>query len=155
MATAAPRTFYRILRLHQLVTTVLDETLEPLSLTSRQYTVLSMIRRTAPVTSAELARRLDISAQSMGESHGMLERKGLISRSPSPANKRQILLVLTPEGKKLLQKADRVVERAEREFLKSLAPGRLEQFEATIAQLRAAHGVAIPSGPSTDAESAA
>lgn len=147
MPTAAPRTFYRILRLHQLVTTVLDASLEPLALTSRQYTVLSMIRRTAPVTSADLARRLDISAQSMGESHGMLERKGLISRSPSPANKRQILLVLTPEGKKLLQKADRVVARAETEFLKSLTPERLAHFEDTIARLRAAHGTPIALPP--------
>lgn len=143
MATAAPRTFYRIMRLHQLVTTTLDEALEPLAITSRQYTVLAMIRRTAPVTSADLARRLGISAQSMGESHGVLERKGFISRSPSPANKRQILLVLTPEGKKVLQKADRLTDRAEQAFLKSLSPDDLAQFEHTIGQLRAAHGTVI------------
>ncbi len=140
---STPHTFYRILRLKQLVGVALDNALESSVLTTHQYTILSMVRRWAPVTSAELARLLQISAQSMGESLKSLEDKGYISRSTSPANKRMILFVVTPEGKRAATKADRLVARAEEVFFACLSPRELADFEKAVATVRAHHEPAL------------
>jgi DNA-binding MarR family transcriptional regulator len=132
----SPRTFYRILRLKHVVAVFMEEALEPASLTANQYTVMSMVRRLAPVTSAELARRLQISAQSMGESLKGLEARGLVSRSLSPANRRLILFVLTPEGKKIMAKADKLVARAEDLFFSCLSEDALKSFKESLSTLR-------------------
>ncbi|MCC2677192.1 MAG: transcriptional regulator [Ramlibacter sp.] len=136
---SSPRTFYRILRLKHAVAVVMEEALAPAGLTANQYTVLSMVRRMAPVTSAELARKLQISAQSMGESLKALEARALVSRSTSPANKRMVLFVLSPEGKKITLKADKLVAKAEERFLSCLAPEALRSFEESLGTLRARH----------------
>jgi DNA-binding MarR family transcriptional regulator len=136
---SSPRTFYRILRLKHVVAVVMEEALAPAELTANQYTVLSMVRRMAPVTSAELARKLQISAQSMGESLKTLEARSLVSRSASPANKRMVLFVLSPEGKKIALKADKLVAKAEERFLSCLPPEALRSFEESLGTLRARH----------------
>lgn len=138
---SSPRIFYRILRLKQIVAVSMEEALKPVGLTANQYTVLTLVRRFAPVTSAELARKLQISAQSMGESLKSLESRGLVSRSVSPANQRQVLFVLTPEGKKLTLKADKLVAREEDRFIASLAPGAAAALEQALATLRNQHGL--------------
>ena len=133
---SSPRLFYRILRLKQVVGVRMEETLKPVGLTAGQYTVLTLVRRFAPVTSAELARKMQISAQSMGESLKTLETRELVSRSVSPANRRQVLFVLTSAGKKLTLKADKVIAREEERFLASLTPGAAAALNQALETLR-------------------
>jgi DNA-binding MarR family transcriptional regulator len=138
---SSPRIFYRILRLKQIVAVSMEEALKPAGLTANQYTILTLVRRFAPVTSAVLARKLQISAQSMGESLKSLDSRALVSRSVSPANRRQVLFVLTPEGKKLTLKADKLVAREEDRFIASLAPGAAAALEQALTTLRSQHGM--------------
>jgi DNA-binding MarR family transcriptional regulator len=151
----SPRIFYRILRLKQIVAVSMEEALKPAGLTANQYTVLTLVRRFAPVTSAELARKLQISAQSMGESLKSLESRGLVSRSVSPANRRQVLFVLTAEGKKLTLKADKLVAREEERFMSSLTPGAAAALEQALATLRSQQALPAESQAEKHAETAA
>lgn len=141
---SAPHSFYRILRLKHVVGIFMEEALGPAGLTSHQYTVLSLIRRMGPVNSAELARKLQISAQSMGESLKALEGRGLISRNISPLNRRIVLVALTVEGKKTMTKGDRLVAKAEERFFDCLTPDSRRHLEESLATLRSQHSVGPP-----------
>jgi DNA-binding MarR family transcriptional regulator len=132
----SPRTFYLVMRLHQLVSECLEEALVPVGLTASQYTVLSLVRRHAPITSAELARRLRISAQSTGESVKALETKLLIERYGIEENKRVLVLKLTAQGRRLLTRAGKLVAEAEDRFFGALEPAERESLEAAVVRLR-------------------
>jgi DNA-binding MarR family transcriptional regulator len=67
-------------------------------LSGPQLTALSRLDRQGPVTTAELARREQISPHAMGATIASLEDLGLVARSADPADGRRSILSLTPEG---------------------------------------------------------
>jgi DNA-binding MarR family transcriptional regulator len=136
--SASPRAFYQILRLHQLVSNCLDEALQPAALTAHQYTILSLVRNMAPTTSALVARRLQISAQSTGETLKTLEARGMVERGESAENKRLVLFTLTPEGKRLALRADRLVAKAEAAFFECIDAPALQSLQDSIQRIRTA-----------------
>ncbi len=133
---SSPRAFYQVLRLHQLVSACLDESLEGASLTAAQYTMLSLVRRLGPTTSAQLARWLRVSAQSAGEMLKSLEARGWIQRGESATNKRIVLLSMTASGKRVIQRADLLVSAAEERFFAVLSQRERTGFDRTVQRLR-------------------
>jgi DNA-binding MarR family transcriptional regulator len=67
-------------------------------LTSPQLTALSRLDRLGVMTTADLARREQISPQAMGATILSLEKLGLVARSEDPADARRQVLNLTSEG---------------------------------------------------------
>jgi DNA-binding MarR family transcriptional regulator len=67
-------------------------------LTGPQLTVLSRIDRLGPVTTAELARREQLTPQAMGITVTSLEQRGLVARSADASDGRRSILSLTPSG---------------------------------------------------------
>jgi DNA-binding MarR family transcriptional regulator len=67
-------------------------------LSSPQLTALSRLDRLGPATTAELARREQISPQAMGATIASLEKLGLVVRSADAADGRLSILGLTPDG---------------------------------------------------------
>lgn len=67
-----------------------------------EMTVLARLDRDGPTTSAELARREQISPQSMGATIATLCERGLLAREPDPTDGRRITLRPTPAGKRIL-----------------------------------------------------
>jgi DNA-binding MarR family transcriptional regulator len=63
-----------------------------------QLTALSRLDRLGAMTTAELARREQISPQSMGATIAGLEKLGLVARNADAADGRLSILGLTPEG---------------------------------------------------------
>jgi DNA-binding MarR family transcriptional regulator len=131
-----PRVFYRVLRLHQAVSTRIEAALASVKLTANQYTVLSLIRRHAPVSSAEIARMLGITAQSAGECIKALEARDLVARNPLPENRRAHALSVTSAGGRALARSDKLVLAAEADFVAHLTPAERVAFEETIQRLR-------------------
>jgi DNA-binding MarR family transcriptional regulator len=68
-------------------------------LTAPQVTALSRIDRLGPLTTAELARREQITPQAMGATIASLERLGLVARIADAADGRRSILSLTPPGR--------------------------------------------------------
>ncbi len=132
-----PRTFYQVLRLYQLVTDRLAAVLAPAGLTPSQFTVLSMVRDMAPVTSASLARRIGVTAQSAGETVKALTERGLLNRHTAPEHRRLVMLTLSPAGKRTLTRANAIVAAAERELFSCLEPAVFRAFEQSIQRVRA------------------
>ena len=68
-------------------------------LSAPQLTALSRIDRLGPVTTAELARREQITPQAMGVTVASLERRGLVARGADASDGRRSILSLTPSGR--------------------------------------------------------
>ncbi len=75
-----------------------QETLADGDLTVPQLTALSRLDRLGPATTAELARREQITPQAMGATVASLEQRGLVTRQPDAVDGRRSILSLTPEG---------------------------------------------------------
>jgi len=67
-----------------------------------QLTVLARLDREGPASVSDLAAAERMRPQSMAQTVGDLERAGLVSRRPDPADKRRQFVALTAAGRKLL-----------------------------------------------------
>ncbi len=96
-----------------------------------QASALARLDRDGPATGGELAKREQISAQSMGATLGVLEDRGLIARSPDPSDARRVVMSVTDAGRRVM--THRRSEHAEK-LAEALSAGftqtELEQLEA-------------------------
>ena len=129
------RTSYLIRRAQLLVYTNLTECLRAYGLTPIQYMMLSLSRRGGEMSSADLARRFSIAPQSVNEMIAALQRKKLIVRRTTRENRRILRISLTPEGKQLLRKCDRQVDRMEKRLFAPLSQTELADLRAGLVTL--------------------
>lgn len=133
------RAFFYIQQVEQLVRRRVDECLQPEGVTAGQYMVLNLIVHHEPVSSADLARRASMTAQSMGEFIKTLEAKGLIARNGDPVNRRVIQVTSTPAGRKVLVRCEAKVDQAEREFFNCLSGEEVANLRFLMSRVRSAH----------------
>jgi len=67
-----------------------------------KLSILGMLYRSGPVTATDLAIRERIRPQSLTRLLANLEEQGLVSKEEDTADRRRLLIVITPEGKKAL-----------------------------------------------------
>jgi DNA-binding MarR family transcriptional regulator len=99
----------QVLRLSGLLTAAGDALAEPAGQTSARWQVLAGAEH-APMTVAQIARRLGLARQSVQRVSDLLEREGLVAYEDNPDDQRAQLLELTPRGRSALatiQKAQR------------------------------------------------
>jgi DNA-binding MarR family transcriptional regulator len=130
--TKTARTSYLIRRAQLLVYANLTECLRADDLTPIQYMMLSLSRRGGEMSSADLARRFSIAPQSVNEMIAALQRKKLIARRTTRENRRILRISLTPEGKQLLRKCDRQVDRMEKRLFAPLSQAELAALRAGL-----------------------
>ena len=80
----------------------LDEICRPAGITALQYTALTVLERHADLTAAHLARHSFVTQQSMAEMVTVLLDLGLVERHRDPADRRRLVIALTPPGRRLL-----------------------------------------------------
>ncbi len=124
----APLTLYLVKRLELAIRALLDDALRELGLTTLQYTALTVLEASGPLSSAQLARRSFLRPQTMHEMVLALEKRGLIERTPKPDNKRVLMASLTGTGRALLAGCAPAVGEVERELLADLSPGQRATF---------------------------
>jgi DNA-binding MarR family transcriptional regulator len=108
---------------------------EGLGVTSRQVTLLWLIRNHPGLSLRELAAEERISAPALSGHVDRLEKAGLIGRVRDGVDRRRVGLTLTDEGARLLKRvrARRTSWLADR--LKGLDPSDLEAIETAIQPL--------------------
>lgn len=112
----------------------INERLADFGLTRNSWDVLASLRRTGPpyrLSPTELYRALMRSSGAMTHRLGELERAGLITRVPDPADGRGLLVELTPKGLELVDRVAPAHLERERELLAPLT----EHEQATLAAL--------------------
>jgi DNA-binding MarR family transcriptional regulator len=80
----------------------LDDLTRPAGLTALQYTALTVLERHPDLTAAHLARHSFVTAQSMADMVTTLLERRLIERHRDVADRRRLVIALTPEGERLL-----------------------------------------------------
>jgi DNA-binding MarR family transcriptional regulator len=134
--TLSPENIARDLRpvLLRLARELRKET-EQLGITSRQATLLWLVKRGPGLSLAELAAEEGISAPAMSGHVDRLERAGLLERVRSSDDRRRVGLRLTGEGERLMRRvrARRTTWLADR--LKALEPRDLEAIELAVPAL--------------------
>ena len=136
----AARDFFYIQQVELLARRALDDTLQSEGLTAGQYMALSLVVRHEPTSSASLARRARMTAQSMGEFIKALEYKGLVEKRSGLDNRRINHISSTPTGRKVLAQSDQRVDQAERLFFDCLAGDEYARFRQILGRLRPLRG---------------
>ncbi|WP_081617094.1 MarR family winged helix-turn-helix transcriptional regulator [Wenxinia marina] len=123
-----------------MIRRALDDGLRPHGLNGLQYTILTLVRDRGQMSSAELSRRFFVTPQTMNESVTALERRGLIVRRESEANRRILLAEVTDEARALLRECDGIADAAERAVFGDMDRAETERLNdllrARIARLR-------------------
>lgn len=114
----------------------LEEVLEPSGITAAQYAALTSLERHPGLTAAALARHSFVTAQTTAQLVRGLEERGLILREPDPKSKRQVLLALSPAGRRLLDELREPVRAIERRMVSSLGPAEAAQLQAALEAIR-------------------
>lgn len=131
-AADQPRTAYLVKRLESALRSRLDAAVKPYGLTATQYTALAALRTSPGQSSAQLARRSFVSAQTMQEMVVALERRGLVSRAPSPTNRRVLRIDLSARGEAILRDLDDEVDDIEQAMLADLEPQHVETLRHAL-----------------------
>lgn len=109
----------------------LDELTRPAGLTALQYTALTVLERHPDLTAARLARNSFVTAQSMADMVTALLDRGLIDRHRDPRDRRRLVLSLTDDGRRLLDRLRPGVTALETRMLAQLpatAPAELRRL---------------------------
>ncbi len=100
-------------------------------LTLPESSALVRLDRGGPTTPSELAKREQISPQSMGATLAALEARGLVGRRPDPRDGRRVVLSVTEAGRAvLLDKRNARAEQLAQALSAGFTPAELRQLMA-------------------------
>ncbi len=102
-----------IKRAEQALISAKSRALKATGLTVPQYAALLMLAQKPGISGAELARLCLVTPQTMASVLTNLERKGLVHREPSVVHSQVLVSKLTPAGRGLLRRADRLAVSVE------------------------------------------
>jgi DNA-binding MarR family transcriptional regulator len=106
--------------------------LKPLELGLPEYVCLRILSNQPGLTSAELARGTNVSAQAANQVLRALEERGALSRPAVTPSGRAMPAQLTRRGKALLKRADVAVHRAEQRILTRLTDEQQNQLKQLL-----------------------
>lgn len=99
----------------------MDAVLQQQGLTTPQYAALSILSRTPGLSSAQLARRAFVTAQSMQVMVAAFMRNGLVYREPDERNPRVLHLYLTELGEEIFARCQEAADELEERMVAGLA----------------------------------
>jgi DNA-binding MarR family transcriptional regulator len=100
---------------------IIEDALQAIDVTPRQFLVLAFAGGDEPLSQTELSARLGLDPTIVLGVIDALENRGAIRRTRDPADRRRSLVEITAGGRRLHAKATAAVAAAEREFLAPLA----------------------------------
>lgn len=108
------------------------ESLSPLGLTMRQFAVLRALSANEGMSQAALGESLQIDASSIVLVLDECQKSGWTQRRPSPTDRRRYALHLTPDGRRVLTRAQEAASGAEAELFAPLAPAQRAQLQELL-----------------------
>ncbi|WP_262056872.1 MarR family winged helix-turn-helix transcriptional regulator [Streptomyces sp. STR69] len=131
---APPSLLYMVKQVELVVRSRLDELVRPYGITALQYTALTVLERHDGLSAAQLARDSFVTAQSIADLVRSLEGRGLIRRERNPRNRRELLILLTGEGRELLAGCAGAVRALEERMVRELTAHQSEQFRQALSK---------------------
>ncbi len=127
-----PRTTYLVKQLELAIRAEMDAIAGEFGVTALQYTALSVLARHPGLSAAQMAQRSFVSPQAGNEMVKILERKGLITRTPDAANRHIRRINLTPDGQAVLSECDASIDRLEARMLDPLERADVEALRQAL-----------------------
>ena len=115
---------YELKQAQQALSRLMEQALAELDLTLPEYAALRALEDLPGLSSAELARRSFVTAQTMNDVVLSLERSGLVARPPRPQHGRIRQARLTAAGRSRVASARRRVRAIEDRMVSSLTPAQ-------------------------------
>ncbi|MFE6821470.1 MarR family winged helix-turn-helix transcriptional regulator [Streptomyces sp. NPDC057690] len=131
---APPSLLYMVKQVELVVRSHLDELVRPSGITALQYTALTVLERHDGLSAAQLARDSFVTAQSIADLVRSLETRGLIRRERNPRNRRELLILLTTEGRELLDRHAGPVRELEERMVAELTAHQAEQLRTALSK---------------------
>ncbi|MEV5719121.1 MarR family winged helix-turn-helix transcriptional regulator [Amycolatopsis mediterranei] len=148
---ATPSTLlYLVKQVELSVRAGLDALVRPADITTLQYTALTVLERHPDLTAARLARHSFVTDQSMADMVTTLLNRGLIERHRDPADRRRLVIALTPAGQRLLDELRPQVAALQDRMLSLLSDGQAGELQRSLELCRRAlleHGVESDPAP--------
>ena len=137
-----PRVLYLIKRMEIESAARMADAMQQYNLTPIQYAILYFVDHDKGdfFSSSQLSRRFSMTAQSMNEFVGVLEKKRLLKKTTDPSHKRILRIALTAKGKKTLKDCNRKSDVVEEKFLEKLTKRQTEIFRDLIGKIMDYHG---------------
>jgi MarR family transcriptional regulator, lower aerobic nicotinate degradation pathway regulator len=102
-----------------------------------EFAVLHHLDALGPIAQRDLALALRIQPSNLVALLDQLEDRGLIRRSPDPADRRRHRVELTAGGRRTLKRAREATARAENDLLRPLSAAERRQLRALLVRLTA------------------
>ncbi|MFG2282616.1 MarR family winged helix-turn-helix transcriptional regulator [Streptomyces asoensis] len=131
---APPSLLYMVKQVELVVRSHLDELVRPSGITALQYTALTVLERHDGLSAAQLARDSFVTAQSIADLVRSLEGRGLVRRERNPRNRRELLILLTEEGRELLDRHSGPVRELEERMVRELTAHQTEQLRTALSK---------------------
>jgi DNA-binding MarR family transcriptional regulator len=137
----AGQLFFRIWRASHTQTAA---ALQAIGLTPALFAVLNYLRAREGAIQQQIGSAMGIDPSTMVSLVDQLERDGLAKRRPHPQDRRAREVLITPKGRRTLQRARELAEEVEGDVLQGLSPAERRQL---VALLRKAFAAAPPQPP--------
>lgn len=118
---ASPRLGYLLKHAALRYLTLTTAALQPLGIHPNEWAALNCLHEQHGLSQREAAELLGIDRTKMVALVDELERKGWVQRQPQPGDRRKNLVMLTESGHDILDRAGRVIDDCERQFLAVLS----------------------------------
>lgn len=106
--------------------------LRPLGVSAAGGLVLGILRDRGPMSPSELGERLIVTRATVTGVVDSLERREFVRRSPNPADRRGLLVEITPTGRVVLQQIRTLVHRHEQAWLRAFSDAELAAYIDTL-----------------------
>ncbi|MDX3843491.1 MarR family winged helix-turn-helix transcriptional regulator [Streptomyces europaeiscabiei] len=131
---APPSLLYMVKQVELAVRSRLDKLVKPAGITALQYTSLTVLERHDGLSAAQLARDSFVTAQSIADLVRSLENRGLVRRERNPRNRRELLILLTDEGRELLAHYAEPMRDLEERMISDLTAHQADQFRQALSK---------------------
>ena len=126
---------YQIAHLNRLYDRRMQEALGDLGVAPGQFAPLVMLFEQDGLTQAELCRRINVEQPTMANTLQRMERDGLIKRKADTADKRRMLVHLTPRAREMQAKVMESARAVSNQTVKGLAASDQDDMFRLVARM--------------------
>jgi DNA-binding MarR family transcriptional regulator len=113
----------------------LRERLRPAGVPIEQLRILEALDHAAALPMGELATRALVEPPTMTKIIDRMVSESLVFRTPDPADRRRVIILLAPAGKALYRRLRKVATAQEERLAKELPRGKVEELRTLLREL--------------------
>ena len=110
--------------------------LRPLNVSAAGGLVLGILRDFGSISPSELGERLIVTRATVTGLLDSLERRGYVRRSANPADRRGLIVELTPSGRVVVQQLRTIIHRHEKELMSGFTDAELRDYIGRLRQIQ-------------------